>query len=67
MIGKVLSRDRWDLMREFILNFKIVRSSRDRQNLNVISANLWSHLWILVFELWTINSANDQSVDIIAL
>ena len=40
MIGKVLSRDRSDLMREFNLNFKIVRSSRDRQNLNVISANL---------------------------
>ena len=40
MIGKVLSRDRSDLMREFKLNFKIVRSSRDRQNLNVISANL---------------------------
>ena len=40
MIGKVLSRDRSDLMKQFTLNFKIVRSSRDRQNLNVISANL---------------------------
>ena len=40
MIGKGLSRDRLDLMREFTLNIKIVRSSRDRQNLNVISTNL---------------------------